>query len=235
MALELNYRGDNRVADRESAVRAAQTAIELDPELAEGHAALGLLLLDDRVLLGDTETKLERAERSLRRALDLDPSLAIGYAWLSSALQEQGRNEEANAVQEQGLLVDPLNPVLSAYIAGRLNELGERERERAERLLLRLIYLPARPANAYVVLWWHYFTTGQFDKTLLLAKDNIRAYVASEGPHSRHAGFLAWDYERLGLTAATPAEAANGFFLTTCSLGHFLSFLISDRAQPDHL
>ena len=40
-----------------------------------------------------------------------------------------GRNEEANAVQEQGLLVDPLNPVLSAYIAGRLTELGERERE----------------------------------------------------------------------------------------------------------
>jgi tetratricopeptide (TPR) repeat protein len=46
----------------------------------------------------------------------------------------------------------------------------------------------------------HYFFTGQFDKTLHWAKDNIRAYVASRGPHSRHAGFLAWDYERLGLT-----------------------------------
>jgi tetratricopeptide (TPR) repeat protein len=65
---------------------------------------------------------------------------------------------------------------------------------------LRLVYLPARPAHAYVVLWWHYFCTGQFDKTLHWAKDNIRAYIASEGPHSRHAGFLAWDYERLGLT-----------------------------------
>jgi TolB-like protein/tetratricopeptide (TPR) repeat protein len=199
VALELHYSYDDRDAARESAVRAAETAIKLDSELAEGHAALGLLLLDDRVLLGDTETKLERAERSLRRALDLDPSLAIGYAWLASALLKQGRTEEAHAVQEQGLLVDPLNPVLSANIAAWLTELGERERERAERILLRLIYLPARPANAYVVLWWHYFSTGQFDKTLHWAKDNIRAYVASEGPHSRHAGFLAWDYERLGL------------------------------------
>ena len=194
VALELNYYDDDRVARHESAVRAAQTAIELDPGLAEGHAALGLLLL------GDTQNELERAERALRRALDLDPSLSIAYAWLSRTLRKQGRYEEANAVQEQGLLVDPLNPVLTAHIASRITELGERERERAERILLRMIYLPARPANAYIVLWWHYFSTGQFDKTLHWAKDNIRAYVASEGPDSSHAGFLAWDYERLGLT-----------------------------------
>jgi TolB-like protein/Flp pilus assembly protein TadD len=200
VALELNYSAADRVAAHESAARAAQTAIELDPGLAEGHAALGLLLTDDSRLLDDPETKLDHAERSLRRALDLDPSLSIAYSWLSTTLQQQGRTEESNAVQEQGLLVDPLNPVLSANIAFRITELGERERERAERILLRLIYLPARPANAYIVLWWHYFSTGQFDKTLHWAKDNIRAYVASMGPDSSHAGFLAWDYERLGLT-----------------------------------
>ena len=200
VALKLDYRNDDQAAARESAVRAAETAIELDPELAEGHAALGLLLLDDKVLLGDPETKLERAERSLRRALELDPSLSIAYAWLSNTLREQGRYEEANAVQEQGLLVDPLNPVLTAHIALRITELGERERERAERILLRMVYLPARPSHAYVVLWWHYFSTGRFDKTLHWSKDNIRAYVASEGPDSRHAGYLAWEYERLGLT-----------------------------------
>jgi len=200
VALELNFRADDRVAARESALRAAQTAIELDPELAEGHAALGLIQLNNKVLPGDTENKLERAERSLRRALDLDPSLSMAYSWLAGSLLEQGRVEEAHAVQEQGLLVDPLNPVLSATIASRLTELGERERERAERILLRLVYLPARPANAFVVLWWHYFSTGQFDKTLHWAKDNIRAFVASRGPHPRHAGYLAWDYERLGLT-----------------------------------
>jgi len=87
VALELNFRDDDRVAARESAARAAQTAIELDPGLAEGHAALGLLLMDDSRLLDDPETKLDHAERSLRRALDLDPSLSIGYSWLSNTLQ----------------------------------------------------------------------------------------------------------------------------------------------------
>jgi len=48
MALELGCNND-RDAARESAVRAAETAIELDPELAEGHAALGLILLGDAV------------------------------------------------------------------------------------------------------------------------------------------------------------------------------------------
>jgi len=185
-------------ANRESAVRAAKTAIELDPELADGHAALGLLLLDDALLLGDKESKLPRAERSLRRALELDPSLSMAYNWLSICLQQQGRIEEAKAVQEQGLLIDPLNPVLSANIAARLTRLGERER--AERVLLRLTYLPDPPGGVYAALWMHYFFTGEFDKTLYWAKENTRAWVAARGGHPYHAGYLAWDYERLGLS-----------------------------------
>ena len=71
-----------------------KTAIELDPELAEGHAALGLILIDDAILLGDTENELERAERSLRRALDLDPTLsnASQLAMHSALLSKQGRH-----------------------------------------------------------------------------------------------------------------------------------------------
>jgi len=132
-------------ADRESAVRAAQTAIELDSELAEGHATLGLILLNDAHQFGNTEIELERAERSLRRALELDPSLSIAYNWLSAVLRQQDRYDEAKAVQERGLLVDPLNPILSANMAARLTGLGERER--AEQLLLRLTHLPDPPGG----------------------------------------------------------------------------------------
>jgi len=194
-ALSINRAG--RDANRESAIRAAQTAIELDPELAEGHAALGLILLNDADLIGNTEIELERAERSLRRALELDPSLSIAYNWLHIALIEQGRVEEAHAVQERGLLVDPLNPILSANMAARLTRLGERER--AERILLRLTHLPDPPGGAYTWLWMHYFSTGQFDKLPHWNKENIRVYVEARGPDFSHAGYLAWDYERLGL------------------------------------
>jgi len=192
IALSLNNTDWDDV--RESIVRAAETAIELDPELAEGHAALGLTLLDHAILLGDTENNLERAERSLRQALELDPSLSIAYNLLSITLNNQGRYEEANAVQEQGLLVDPLNPVLTVNMADRIRKLGERER--AEQLLLRLTYLPDPPGMAYSGLVRLYFDTGEFDKALHWAKEIALAYYESPGV----ATTVAWRYENLGLT-----------------------------------
>jgi TolB-like protein/Flp pilus assembly protein TadD len=196
VALELHYSNDDRVAARESAVRAAKTAIELDPELAEGHAALGLMQLGDAIDLGDTENKLEHAERSLRRALELDPSLSIAYNWLSSTLLEQGRVEESNAVQEQGMLVDPLNPVMSYNMADRLRKLGEHER--AEQLLLRLTYLPDPPWMAYTGLLNQYFEAGKFDKALHWAKQHALADAKFRNPLS--SAIIAGCYERLGLT-----------------------------------
>jgi len=195
MALELGGNNDDRVAAHESAVRAAQTAIELDPELAEGHAALGLLLLDDSMLPDDTQNNLERAERTLRRALELDPSLSMAYNWLSNALLQQGRTEEAHAVQERGLLVDPLNPILTVNLAGRLKWLGERER--AEQLLLRLTSLPDPPGIAYSGLVMLYLGTGEFDKAVHWAKELTRAYYGLE---SSVTAYVALFYERLGLT-----------------------------------
>jgi TolB-like protein/tetratricopeptide (TPR) repeat protein len=180
---------------RESIVRAAETAIELDPELAEGHAALGLTLLDHAILLSHTENRLERAERSLRRALELDPSLSIVYNWLAIALRNQGRPEEANAVQERGLLVDPLNPILSLNMANRIKTLGERERERTEQILLRLTHLPDPAGRAFYGLVRLYGDTGEFDKSLHWVKEYALAYIEHPGATVSIAG----TYERLGL------------------------------------
>jgi len=194
MALELDYFTDDRDAARESAVRATETAIELDPELAEGHAALGLILLGDAIDFGDTGNEFERAERSLRRALDLDPTLSNAYNWLGSTLRQQGRNEEANAVQEQGLLIDPLNPVLSVNFAARLRRLGERER--AEQILMRLTHLPDTPGLAYFGLVGLYSSTGKLDKAVHWAKEAVLAF--HESPDL--ATMLSWRYDNLGLT-----------------------------------
>ena len=161
-------------AVREAAVRAAERAVELDPELAEGHAALGLTLIEHALLIGDKENQLERSERSLRRALDLDPSLSNAYNWLAIVLLQQGRREEWQAVTDQGLLVDPLNPAMSINMADHLKTLGERER--AEQLILRLTYLPEPPGVAYWGLKRLYSDTGEFDKALHWAKETTLAY-----------------------------------------------------------
>jgi TolB-like protein len=226
VALELGG-NDDRFAARESAFQAVETAIELDPELAEGHAALGLILLDDKILLGDTENRLERAERSLRRAVELDPSLSIAYNLLSIALLEQGLYEESNAVQDQGLLLDPLNPVLSVNIADRLRRLGERER--AEQLLLRLTYLPDPPGMAYSALVRLYFDTGEFDKALRWAKEIVLAYSESPGI----ATTLAWRYEHLGLTKDADYWVADSLGLTPQPEERFFSKVSQFQARGD--
>jgi tetratricopeptide (TPR) repeat protein len=194
-----------------------ETAIELDPELAEGHAALGLILLDDKILPGDTENRLERAERSLRRALELDPSLSVAYNLLSITLLEQGRYEESNAVQDRGLLLDPLNPVLSVNIADRLRRLGERER--AEQLIMRLTYLPEPPGIAYSAMVRLYVDTGEFDKALHWAKEGALVYYESPGA----ATSLAWRYENLGLSEDADYWAAVGLGRTPQPAQSFFS------------
>ena len=193
MAVALSINNPDFDADYESVVRAAKTAIELDPELAEGHAALGLALLNHAILPGDSQIELERAERSLRRALELDPSLSIGYSWLASILLEQGRDEEAYAAREQGLLIDPLNPVMSINLADRLRRLGDRER--AEQLVLRLTYLPEPPGVAYWAMVRLYVDSGQYDKALPWAKELALVY----NDH-RFGTLTASFYVRLGLT-----------------------------------
>jgi tetratricopeptide (TPR) repeat protein len=217
MALELDFFNNDRVAARESAVRAAETAIELDPELAEGHAALGLILLGDAIDFGDTGNKFERAERSLRRALELDPSLSIAYNLLSNVLREQGRFEESVAVQKQGLLIDPLNPVLSVNFADRLRRLGERER--AEQLLLRLTYLPEPPGMAYYAMVRLYADTGHFDKSLHWAKEVALVYYERPSISATVAGQYAYlgltedaDYWVADAVAHTPQLAQRFFY-----------------------
>jgi TolB-like protein/tetratricopeptide (TPR) repeat protein len=195
VAIELNHAADDRAAVRDSAARAAETALELDPELAEAHAVLGLILFDEVSSNGDdAEAKLARVETSLRRALDLDPSLTNAYNWLSITLNRQGRTEESDAVQERGLLVNPLDPVLSVNKAFGLRSQGEHER--AERLLLRLIDLPEPPGMAYRGLFDQYTAMGEFDKALHWAKQLARNYVRSD---THIVGPLAATYDRLGL------------------------------------
>ena len=196
LAIALSILNPDWDAVRETIFQSAETAIELDPGLADGHAALGLALLNSATLTGDKEVDLERAEQSLRQALELDPSLSLAYTWLAVTLTEQGRHEESQAVLEQGLLIDPLNPVSSYNMALHLKGLGEIER--AEQILLRLTHLPEPPWMAYTGLYRLYLDVGEYDKALPWAKQY--ALNNADSQRSIFSAFIAGCYERLGLT-----------------------------------
>jgi adenylate cyclase len=71
----------------EEARRWTTRALELDPNLAEAHASLGLLYWDDLDYGG--------AEREFRVALALTPSYSQGRFWYAVLLEDLGRADEA--------------------------------------------------------------------------------------------------------------------------------------------
>ena len=92
--------GDSPEETRPKIMRAAQKALELDPDLADAH-----------VLLADVQQKQWRwadAEAEYRRALELNPNDADAYVGLALWLLCQGRTDEAIAWAERGQKLDPL-------------------------------------------------------------------------------------------------------------------------------
>ena len=81
---------------------AAETALQLDPLLAEAHAAMGLL--------HSRERDWQKAEESFRRAIDLNPSLTAIYTnYSSSTLLPLGKLDEAERLLRAALQTDPLS------------------------------------------------------------------------------------------------------------------------------
>jgi tetratricopeptide (TPR) repeat protein len=88
----------------------ASKALELDPMLAEAHAAIGLY--------HSNMQEWEKAEQYYRRAIDLNPSYPLSHEWLAAVLVGTGRFKEGS---HEVLLAEHLDPlslrpkVLSAW------------------------------------------------------------------------------------------------------------------------
>jgi tetratricopeptide (TPR) repeat protein len=100
---------------------AALRAIELDPSLAEAHAALAYCRL---YFDWDWAT----AEEGFRTAIALDPSSAAARHGYSVLLTARGRDEEAAAEIERARALDPLSVAIQTdigfelYYAGRYDD-----------------------------------------------------------------------------------------------------------------
>ncbi|HSL71485.1 MAG TPA: hypothetical protein VK864_14655, partial [Longimicrobiales bacterium] len=103
------------------AKNAALRAILLEPEMAEGWASLGVLVLDF-----DRDWKV--GELALRRAIELRPGYAFAHRGLADLLGLTGRIDEAHVHARQAAQLDPLAGFTlmaqahSLYVLGRYAE-----------------------------------------------------------------------------------------------------------------
>ena len=87
----------------------AKRALELDPELAEAHSALG-------VVNTEYEWNWESAEREYRRALALNPGSASTRQAYADFLSRQGRHDEALRTIQDAMRLDPLSPPVNGML-----------------------------------------------------------------------------------------------------------------------
>jgi len=100
--------------DAFEAVRAAaQRAIELDPQLGDGHAMLGLVAYW-------YEWDWPRAEQTMRRARELNPSSVDAHYGLAHVLMTTGRQAEALPLFTRAREIDPHSPPVNCFEGGML-------------------------------------------------------------------------------------------------------------------
>src|SRR6266852_5135038 len=108
----LTWHGFNSPAETlPRANAAALKAIEIDPQSAEAHASLGLVL--------NHKLDWPGAEREFKRALQLDPHYANAHHWYGDNLSAKGRHDEALFEAKQALALDPLNLMIGTWVGLR--------------------------------------------------------------------------------------------------------------------
>ena len=88
---------------------AAQKALEIDPNLAEPHAALG-------VVLHEHDWNFVEAEKSFKRSIELNPNYASAHQWYGEYLMNMGRFDEAIIETELAQQLDPLSMIINVVL-----------------------------------------------------------------------------------------------------------------------
>ncbi len=169
---------------------AALKAIELDPLLADAHAAMGHLHSLDR--------DWAKAETSFRHALELNPKLTTTYTdFVLSALFPQGKLDEAMRLLEAALRLDPLSLDVRRLLANVQISAGLHDRalDNCQRVL------DIDPDFAFVAAW---------RARALLHKGRVAEAIAwFETQGEGRDGFLGYAYAISGRRAEAEALAAS--------------------------
>jgi DNA-binding winged helix-turn-helix (wHTH) protein/Tfp pilus assembly protein PilF len=140
------------------ALAAAHRALQLDPNLVEGHVALANVL--NQLMPWSVESDVV-IENSYLRALELDASDANAHLFLGNFLSKRGRNSEAVDQFRFALAEDPLSPSANSRLGMELMAIGETD-EGIE-LLRKTVELDPFQFNAQVRLGWAYLDLAELD------------------------------------------------------------------------
>jgi TolB-like protein/Tfp pilus assembly protein PilF len=212
---------------------AAIRALEIDPNLSEGHAALGMTKLF-------YELDWASAEKEFRRAIELNPNYSIAHQRLGLYFILLGRFEEARQEVELAREMDPLSPQLHGSLAMLFFVARDFSRALAE--AHKTLEMDNNHYPTFYFLGRIYMETGQLDqatevlKRLLALSDAPmyqaalgRAYALS-GKHREARGILS------ELEKNSPERYVSGYSMATIHLAlgdKDQAFLCLEKAFED--
>jgi tetratricopeptide (TPR) repeat protein len=153
-----------------AARRAAQKAINLDPNLAEAHASLADVFLH-------FDRDWQAADREYRRSIQCNPDYALGYHWYANLLSARGQHEAAHMSIMHALEINPVSIItlvwagVTAHLAHHFDE-AIRHYQSALELEPNFIWAHMYMAQALEQKGNFKQALGEFETTLQLAGGN---------------------------------------------------------------
>ncbi|MFO8034186.1 MAG: tetratricopeptide repeat protein [Candidatus Bipolaricaulota bacterium] len=176
--------------------RAAEKAIALDPNLAEAHASLGLVILEE-------DDDPSRAEEEFHKAIELNPSYAPAHHWLANVLFSTGRTEEALQEMLKALRLDPLSPTIATVAGDFLYHVGRYDEAIAQ--WRRALELAPGFARARISLAHAHEAVGDWESAEGQYKQAIATDPDSPRPRAEYGEHLL----RVGRSGAALEELRN--------------------------
>ena len=179
------YTGERASETMPQAKQYAQKAIDLDPTLAEPHAALGLVtwFLDwDQA----------GAEKEFKRALELNPNYPTAHHWYSRHLRGVGRVEEGFKEIKRAEELDPMSLIFINNVAESYIDQGDLAA--AHRECQRIFELDPNFWAGYQTYVWVLVKQGKYDEALVAAEKSVQLSNRSNASLAQ----LGHVYGRLG-------------------------------------
>ncbi len=142
---------------QQKARTAAQKALELDDQLAEGY----MIFADQKNWV---DWDWSAAIAAFRRALELNPASVEVVGHYASALEIQGRFADALPIYQRAAQLDPLSPTVSAFMARAL--FHAHQDQQAIEQYRKMLDFDANNAEAYIGLGYVYEATGRNDEAI---------------------------------------------------------------------
>jgi tetratricopeptide (TPR) repeat protein len=147
----------------ERSVAVSKRAIELDPELAEAHAARGLAV--------SLSMQYDEAEKEFDRAIKLNPKLYEAYYFYARTCRQQGKIEKAALLFEKASEMRPDDYQATIFLVSAYKELNlpakaEKAAHRAIELVEKHLRLNPDDARALYLGGSILITLGEVEKAI---------------------------------------------------------------------